>query len=157
MSSAGFTTLLFVCVLMQGFALILGRARGLSRRGRAEEKAVSLKQWLSPAQLSQYETNGYFEVTGNHTGKHYRIRRAQAMNIDQLDEHGARAAAWCFGPEGDLPLADVCWRRRSRLRTMNRPPSPWQTAEPPARGRRGSLEDAPRANRRAQGDAGGAS
>jgi hypothetical protein len=43
------------------------------------------------------------------------------------------------------------------LRTMNRPPSPWQTAEPPARGRCGSLEDASRANRRAQGDAGGAS
>ena len=114
MSSAGFTTLLFVCVLMQGFALILGRARGLSRRGRAEEKAVALlKQWLSPAQLSQYETNGDFEVTGNHTGKHYRIRRAQAMNIDQLDEHGARAAAWCFGPEGDLPLADVMLAQNS--------------------------------------------
>jgi hypothetical protein len=87
LSAAEFTTLLFVAVLLQGFALILGRARGLSRRGGAEEKAGALlKEWLSPAQLEVYEKNGHFEVTGGHSGKHYRIRRAHAMNIDELDE-----------------------------------------------------------------------
>ena len=116
LSSAEFTTLLFVAVLLQGFALILGRARGLSRRGGAEEKAGALlKEWLSPAQLEEYEKNGHFEVTGGHSGKHYRIRRAHAMNIDELDEHGERAAAWCFGPEGDLPICDVMLAQKIAL------------------------------------------
>ena len=116
MSSAGFTTLLFVCILMQGFALVLGRARGLSRCGRAEEKAYALlKQWLSPAQLAQYENNGHFEVRGCHSGKRYRIRRARQMNIDELDEAGARSAAWCFGPEGNLPIGDVMLAQKIAL------------------------------------------
>jgi len=108
LSSAGFTTLIFFCILMQGLALILGRACGFSRCGTAEEKAFALlKQWLSPAQLAQYENNGHFEVRGCHSGKRYRIRRARQMNIDELDEAGARSAAWCFGPEGNLPIGDV--------------------------------------------------
>ena len=116
MSSAGFTTLLFVCILMQGFALVLGRARGLSRCGRAEEKAYALlEQWLSPAQLAQYENNGHFEVRGCHSGKRYRIRRARQMNIDELDEAGARSAAWCFGPEGNLPIGDVMLAQKIAL------------------------------------------
>ena len=111
MSSAGFTTLLFVCILMQGFALVLGRARGLSRCGRAEEKAYALlEQWLSPAQLAQYENNGHFEVRGCHSGKRYRIRRARQMNIDELDEAGARSAAWCFGPEGSVSWRGIALR-----------------------------------------------
>jgi len=108
LSSAGFTTLIFFCILMQGLALILGRACGFSRCGTAEEKAFALlKQWLSPAQLAQYENNGHFEVRGCHSGKRYRIRRARQMNIDELDEAGARSAAWCFGPEGNLPIGDL--------------------------------------------------
>jgi len=141
LSSAGFTTLLFVCILMQGLALVLGRARGLSRCGRAEEKAYALmEQWLSPAQLAQYETNGHFEVRGCHSGKCYRIRRAHQMNIDELDEAGARSAAWCFGPEGNLLSATSCWHRRSHLRMTSRPPSQWRTAEASTRGRRASHE-----------------
>ena len=116
MSSAGFTTLLFVCVLMQGFALILGRARGLSRRGGAEEKAGALlKEWLSPAQLEEYEKNGHFEVTGGHSRKHYRIRRTRQMNVDELDQYGVRSAAWCFGPEGELPIGDVMLAQKIAL------------------------------------------
>ncbi len=105
--------LLFVCVLLQGFALVLGRARGLSHRGAAEEKAVALlKEWLSPAQLKEYEKNGYFKVTGSHSGKHYRIRRGRAFNVDELDEHGESVATWCFRPDGDLPIADVMLAQR---------------------------------------------
>jgi len=116
LSSAGFTTLLFVCVLLQGLALVMGRARALSRRGGAEAKAVTLlKEWLSPAQLEEYRKNGHFDVMGGHSGKHYRIRRARAMNIDELDEHGKRAAAWCFGPEGDLPIADLMLAQKIAL------------------------------------------
>jgi hypothetical protein len=116
LSSAGFTTLLLVCVLMQGFALVLGRARGLSRRGTAEDKALALlKQWLSPAQLAQYEHNGHFEVTGCYSGKRYRIRHGLQMNIDELDEHGAGTASWCFGPEGHLPIGDVMLAQKIAL------------------------------------------
>jgi hypothetical protein len=116
LSSAQFTTLLFVCVLLQGFALVLGRARGISRRGVAEEKAVALlKEWLSPAQLKEYEKNGHFQVTGSHSGKHYRIRRGRALNIDELDEHGESVATWCFRPEGDLPIADVMLAQKIAL------------------------------------------
>ena len=80
----------------------------LSRGGTGEGKAFALlKQWLSPVQLAQYENNGCFEVTGCHSGKRYRIRRARQMNIDELDEEGARSAAWCFGPEGNLPIGDL--------------------------------------------------
>jgi hypothetical protein len=116
LSSAGFTTLLFVCILMQGLALVLGRAGRLYRCGAAEEKAFALlKQWLSPAQLAQYENNGHFEVRGCHSGKRYRIRRARQMNIDELDEAGARSAAWCFGPEGNLPIGDVMLAQKIAL------------------------------------------
>ena len=67
-----------MCVLLQGFALVLGRARGLSRRGRAEEKALTLlKQWLSAAELAQYEKYSYFEVIGGDSGK----RIASALHV----------------------------------------------------------------------------
>ena len=117
LSSAGFTTLLFVCVLMQGFALILGRARGLSRRGRAEEKAVALlKQWLSTAQLSQYETNGYFEVHATQitarpieSGDETELHRI-ATRREQYGKRSARPLrnAVMLGRElpGDLPLTN---------------------------------------------------
>jgi hypothetical protein len=116
LSSAGFTTLLFVCVLLQGFALVLGRARGLSRRGRAEEKALALlKHWLSPAQLAQYQDHRHFEVTGCHSGKRYRIRQTRQMNVDELDEQGLRTVAWCFGPEGALPIGDIMLAQKIAL------------------------------------------
>jgi hypothetical protein len=93
-----------VCVLLQGFTLVLGRARGLSRRGVAEEKAVALlKEWLTPAQLKEYEKNGHFQVTGSHSGKHYRIRRGRALNIDELDEHGESVPPGASDRRGTCP------------------------------------------------------
>ena len=56
-------------------ALVLGHVREVSHRRTAEEKGVALlKQWLSAAQLAQYEKYGYFEVMGGDSGKRYRIR-----------------------------------------------------------------------------------
>jgi hypothetical protein len=71
------TSLLILCALILGLILAetLQRSRH-RRRGQAAEKAEALlMEWLSPAQLTQYESNGYFEVTGSHSGKRYRIRR----------------------------------------------------------------------------------
>ena len=118
---AGFTTLVLLCFLLQGLALVLGRVHRLSPGGTAEGKAFALlKQWLSPVQLAQYENNGCFEVTGCHSGKRYRIRRARQMNIDELDEAGARSAAWCFGPEGNLPIGDLMLAQKIALENDER-------------------------------------
>ncbi len=70
---------------------------GIAGAALAAEKAEALLiEWLSPAQLTQYESNGYFEVTGSHSGKRYRIRRRGQMNVDELDESGARVACLVF-------------------------------------------------------------
>ena len=50
-------------------ALMFGHIRDVSKRRRAEEKAlVLLKHWLSAAQVTQYEKCNYFVVTGGGSG-----------------------------------------------------------------------------------------
>ena len=107
------------------YALILGLAEGRVRyqkwRGKAEKKdRVLLKQWLSPTQLAQYQSHRFFEVIGCQSGKRYRIRHGRQMNIDELDERGARVAVWCFGPEGQLPIGDVILAQKIALETNER-------------------------------------
>lgn len=97
-------------------ALVLGHVHEVSRRRTAEEKGLTLlRQWLSPAQLAQYEKYGYFEVMGGESGKHYRIRRTRQMNVDELDQHGVRTVSYCFGPEGELPIGDVMLAQKIAL------------------------------------------
>ena len=97
-------------------ALVLEHVHEVSRRRTAEAKGLALlKQWLSPAQLAQYEKHGSFEVMGGESGKHYRIRRTRQMNVDELDQYGVRSAAWCFGPEGELPIGDVILAQKIAL------------------------------------------
>ena len=74
-----------------------------------------LSSGLSPVQVAQYEKYGYFEVMGGDSGKHYRIRPTRQMNVDELDQHGVRIAAWCFSPEGDLPIGDVMLAQKIAL------------------------------------------
>jgi hypothetical protein len=96
--------------------LLLGHVREASQRRTAEEKGLALlKQWLSPAQLTQYERYHYFEVTGGDSGKHYRIRPTRQMNVDELDQHGVRTISYCFGPEGELPLGDMMLAQKIAL------------------------------------------
>jgi hypothetical protein len=96
--------------------LVLGHVREILDRRTALEKGLALlKQWLSPAQLAQYEKYGYFEVTGGDSGKRYRIRRTHQMNVDELNEHGVRTVTWCFGPEGELPIGDVMLAQKIAL------------------------------------------
>ena len=86
---------------------------------KTEQKALALlKEWLSPAQLAQYERDGHFEVVGSHSGKRYRIRPARHMNIDEINEQGERVAAvWCFGPHGYLPVGDSMLAQKIALET----------------------------------------
>ena len=96
--------------------LLLGHVREVSQRRTAEEKGLALlKQWLSPAQLAQYEKHGSFEVMGGESGKHYRIRPTRQMNVDELDQHGVRTVSYCFGPEGELPIGDVMLAQKIAL------------------------------------------
>jgi hypothetical protein len=112
--SVGLPALFLLCVLIG--AMVLEHFRGRSRARAAEERAqVLLKQWLSPAQLAQYQKYGHFEVTGCHSSKRYRIRQTHQMNMDELDEQGARTVAWCFCPEGDLPMGDVMLAQKIAL------------------------------------------
>jgi hypothetical protein len=120
LSSIVFTLLAILCVLMHRLAPVLARNRApaLFRCEGPEQKALALlKQWLSSAQLAQYESNGHFEVRGCHSGKRYRIRRGRQMNIDELDKHGEQVAVWCFGPEGHLPVGDVMLAQKIALET----------------------------------------
>jgi hypothetical protein len=100
---------------------LLGHVHEVSQRRTAEEKGFTLlKQWLSPVQVAQYEKYGYFEVMGGDSGKHYRIRPTRQMNVDELDQHGVRIAAWCFSPEGDLPIGDVMLAQKIALENNER-------------------------------------
>jgi hypothetical protein len=83
-----------------------------------DQKAVTLlREWLSPAQLAQFENKGCFDVTGCHSGKRYRIRRGRQANIGELDARGALVATWCFGPEGNLAIGDIMLAQKISLET----------------------------------------
>jgi hypothetical protein len=92
---------------------------GLPGEGmQAERRAiVLLKEWLSPSQLVQYRRVGYFDVTGSHTGKCYRILHGRQTNICELDKRGRPVVTWCFGPEGNLPTGDILLAQKIALET----------------------------------------
>ena len=88
-------------------ALVLGHLSEVGYRRAAEKRGlVLLKQWLSPAQLAQYENHGYFELTGGESGKRYRIRPTHQMNVDELNERGVRT---------ELPIGDVMLAQKIAL------------------------------------------
>jgi hypothetical protein len=117
----GFTVLLIFCALIVAILadLLSNRQAGASaQRRKAEQRAYTLlKEWLSPEQIARFESYGYFEVSGSHSGKCYRIRRDRNMNIDELDGDGSRVAVWCFGPVGQLPLGDNMLAQKIALET----------------------------------------
>src|ERR1700682_529434 len=79
-----------------------------------------LKQWLSPEQFAQYEAKSYFEVTGCHSGKRYRISHGTSMNIHELDGAGRPRVGWCFSPKGHLVAGDVMLAQKIALETDER-------------------------------------
>jgi hypothetical protein len=109
-----------VCALFAGLLVSTATVRfGLPGEGaQAERRAiVFLKEWLSPRQLVQYRTAEYFDVTGSHTGKCYRILHGRQTNICELDKQGRPAVTWCFGPEGNLPTGDILLAQKIALET----------------------------------------
>src|SRR5204862_6614530 len=93
----------------------------LREAGRVHEPArrglTLMREWLSPAQREQYDTRGYFDVIGSHTGRRYRIRHGTATNIYELDEFDRPLTGWCFMPRDGLPAGDVMLPPKIALRS----------------------------------------
>jgi hypothetical protein len=79
-----------------------------------------LREWLSPEQLALYDAHNYFEVTGCHTGKRYRIRYGMGANVYELDDAGRQRAGWCFVPKDYLVAGDVMLAQKIALETDER-------------------------------------
>lgn len=79
-----------------------------------------LKEWLSPAQLQQYEEQGAFEVLGRETGTRYRITKGRTFNVHELDRAGRFVSSLCFAPEGHLATGDIMLAQKVALETHER-------------------------------------
>jgi len=79
-----------------------------------------LKEWLSTEQFAQYDAKSYFEVTGCHSGKRYRIGHGTSMNIHELDDAGCPCVGSCFAPKGYLVAGDVMLAQKIALETDER-------------------------------------
>jgi hypothetical protein len=112
--------------MFEQLALAARWVRGLrekyqSRSNAREARGLKLlKEWLAPAQLSQYDANGFFEVTGCDSGKRYRIHYGAAMNVVEIDEAGHVCAGWCFIPKACLVAGDVMLAQKIALETDER-------------------------------------
>src|ERR1700682_1720715 len=87
----------------------------VARREAELRGAQLLSDHLSQEQRIEYETRGYFHVTGSDTGKRYRVQRGFQMNVEELDERGRRVRLLCFVPEGHLPLGDMLLAQKMAL------------------------------------------
>lgn len=91
-------------------------------RSESEVRGLALlKEWLSPDQLAQYNAYRYFDVTGCHSGKRYRIRHGVGMNIYELDFAGHPMIGWCFVPKDNLVTGDVMLAQKIALEVNEQP------------------------------------
>jgi hypothetical protein len=89
--------------------------------GESEASGLELlMEWLSPEQFAQYDAKSYFEVTGCHSGKQYRISHGTSMNVYELDGAGRPRVGWCFAPKGYLVAGDVMLAQKIALETDER-------------------------------------
>src|SRR6195256_2219392 len=110
--------------------------------GEREARGLELlKEWLSPEQFARYDANSYFEVTGCHSGKRYRISHGTAMNIHELDGAGRPRFGWCFTPKGYLVAGDVMLAQKIALETDERAALAVANKFPVLTGRRNTLFD----------------
>ena len=90
----------------------------LSAENTREARALRLlKDWLTPAQRTDFEALGYFEVVGCDTGKRYRIYRGRMTNVYEIDDLGRLSEGWCFIPFGFLAAGDVMLAQKIALET----------------------------------------
>ncbi|OSJ32171.1 MULTISPECIES: hypothetical protein [Bradyrhizobium] len=77
-----------------------------------------LREWLSPDQCAQFDANDYFEVTGCHTGRRYRVHYGTMSNVVEVDASGLPVIGWCFVPDRTtLAAGDVMLAQKIALET----------------------------------------
>jgi hypothetical protein len=122
MTEALLSAFALICLMGLGHATIIGFFSVHSdnqQRKQAEEKASALlRSWLTAEQMKDWDARSEFDVLGSNSRTRYRIRRASAMNIDEVDSSGHVAAQWCFAPRGNLPLGDIMLAQKIALETM---------------------------------------
>lgn len=95
--------------------------RGANEREKALTTArATLMEHLSPVQLREFEKNTCFHVTGNETGKTYRINRASSSNVYELVAGpGSQVRKrWCFVDSGhQIPVYDLMLMQKLCLET----------------------------------------
>jgi hypothetical protein len=90
-------------------------------RSESEARGLALlREWLSPEQFAQYNAHRYFDVTGCHSGKRYRIRHGVSMNVYELDAFGRPLVGRCFVPNENLVAGDVMLAQKIALETNER-------------------------------------
>lgn len=92
---------------------------GLRSESEARGEAL-LRAWLSPEQLAQYNSLRYFDVTGCHSGRRYRIRHGVSMNVYELDAFGGPLVGRCFVPKDNLVAGDVMLAQKIALEANER-------------------------------------
>ncbi|WP_271581580.1 hypothetical protein [Bradyrhizobium sp. CCBAU 45389] len=93
-------------------ALLIRRGAERTPEGRSLRL---LREWLSPAQRTQFAAKGYFEVVGGDTGKQYRIYPGAMTNVCEIDEKDRPTIGLCFLPKGELPIGDVMLSQKIAL------------------------------------------
>jgi hypothetical protein len=82
--------------------------REAAQKRLAEKRSLSLLLGLlSEEQRVEFESQGFFHVTGGSSGERYRIRRDSVVNIDVLAKDGSARIYLCARPMGNLPMYDV--------------------------------------------------
>ncbi|WP_407179194.1 hypothetical protein [Bradyrhizobium sp. STM 3562] len=76
-----------------------------------------LRQWLTPAQRTQFEEQGYFDVVGCATRRRYRVQYGSVANVREIDLEGRFGPFLCFAPEGYLVPGDVMLAQKIALET----------------------------------------
>lgn len=95
--------------------------RELGHGNESETRGLRLlREWLSAEQLAQYDAHRYFDVTGCHSGKRYRIRHGTGTNIHELDDASRPRIGWCFVPRDCLVAGDVMLAQKIALETNER-------------------------------------
>ena len=74
-----------------------------------------LRDWLKPDQLAEYLEHGHFHVIGGTSGRRYRIRKGEVVNIVALNGDGSPHCKLCFEPMGSLPVGDVMLAQKLSL------------------------------------------
>jgi len=85
--------------------------RDLSKERGDQLLAVNLSQ----SQREQYSNRREFDVIGGDTGRRYRIRYGNTMNIQMLDQNGRAVQLLCFVPRGLPPVGDVMLAQKLAL------------------------------------------